>query len=138
MRKHGYGRRDRRDGLHRHVAARPPVPRHRRRERRVQGRLPRDRRPGRVSSAGARLPIVAVTNLEFYSSRNGIYSPGLGYLADELSNPATAFGPPGTANAITTVDKEGTKTGSTGYSSLAIPDTLSSNVTIGLIPNCIE
>ena len=94
--------------------------------------------PAAYQAPGLGYPIVAVTNLEFYSSRNGIYSPGLGYLADELSNPATAFGPPGTANAITTVDKEGTKTGSTGYSSLAIPDTLLSNVTIGLIPNCIE
>jgi ABC-type phosphate transport system substrate-binding protein len=94
--------------------------------------------PSAYQAPGLGYPIVAVTNLEFYSSRNGIYSPGLGYLADELSAPATAYGPPGTANAITTVDKEGTKVGLTGYSSLAIPDVLLSSTSIGLIPLCIE
>lgn len=94
--------------------------------------------PSVYQAPGLGYPIVAVTYLEFYSSRNGIYSPGLGYLADVISDPATAYGPPGTAGAITTVDKEGTKTGLTGFSSTAIPDVLLSSSSIGLIPLCIE
>jgi ABC-type phosphate transport system substrate-binding protein len=84
-------------------------------------------------------PIVTVANLEFYSSGNGIYAPALRYLADEMTNPATSWGPSSvTANSgITTVDREGTSVGQTGFSSLGINDSFFSNAYIGLLPNCI-
>lgn len=79
-------------------------------------------------------PIVAVSNLEFYSSGNGVYSPGLRFLGDLLASPSTVFGPGG----LTTVDKAGTAAGTTGFSSLGIADVFYSNPTIGLLPQCID
>lgn len=90
--------------------------------------------PAAYAAPALGYPIVGVSNLEFYSSGNGIYATGLRFLADILTNPHTVFGTGG----ITTVDKAGAAVGTTGFSTLAIADVFYTNSSIGLLPNCID
>jgi len=85
-------------------------------------------------------PIIAVSNLEFYASGNGVYTSGLRYLADmmaEYQGGTHVLGP--TPNMAGSVDKAGLSVvGTTGFSALGINDVFYSNSVIGLIPNCIN
>ncbi len=89
-------------------------------------------------------PIVSVSNLEFYSSGNGIYAPGLQFLGGFLSNGASAQNPSGTTvfgqGGLTAVDQASAfqSTGSTGFSSLGISHVFYSDPTIGLLPQCVN
>jgi ABC-type phosphate transport system substrate-binding protein len=89
-------------------------------------------------------PIIGISNLELYSSGNGIYAPGLQKLADLLQNGASLANPTGTTNygpgGLTTIDQASqfAEVGTTGFSSLSIPNVLLTNTYIGMLPNCIS
>jgi phosphate transport system substrate-binding protein len=105
--------------------------------------------PASYASPPLGYPIVAVSNLQFYSSGNGIYTEGLRYLASLTANlysytgtttsvPTIGFTPPATF-PLTTIDKASTTVaGTTGFSTLGIPAVFYSNPYIGIAQLCIN
>ena len=77
-------------------------------------------------------PIVAVSNLEFYSSGNGVYSNALKFLASELYTTGVATGAGGAPGTVTTVDPHTAAVGTTGFSTLGVPSVFITSPYIGL------
>jgi ABC-type phosphate transport system substrate-binding protein len=92
--------------------------------------------PSTYNSAVLGYPIVAVSNLEFYSSGNGIYTPALQALAETVEDFKNGLHG---VTGITTIDKSSaTGVGTTGFSTLNIADVFYSNSAIGIVPGCIN
>jgi ABC-type phosphate transport system substrate-binding protein len=100
--------------------------------------------PASYQSPPLGYPILSVSNLELYSSGNGIYAPGLQFLGGFLSNGASPQNINGTTvfgqGGLTTIDQATTiaSTGTTGFSSLGISHLFYIDPTIGLLPQCVN